>query len=408
MKRMAKPEGRGNVMLEDAPMPEPGYGEVRVKSVRSLISRGSEIGRRYVMEEAIDPQMMGYSMAGTVDALGEGVEHLAIGDRVGAVAPHAQYVLGAALPEQQGKIPEIFPLTPGVSWDQAPYWMLGASAVRWVDIAPFERDNVIVVMGQGLVGSLMLQAMRAIDAGRLVAVDAAPLRCELAAALGADDVINAADEDPVAAVRRLTNGVGAELVVYAVGGPAGPRAFEQGMQMLTGGGTLHLIGKYEHQIPATQLRYHPGSAHPGRLLRRPMARRIGPAGAGAARIGRDGRRPHDDAPLPLYKRARGLPPVARPYGPDAGRLAGLGRRGELAARRPHQWIRPATGASTTPSSAPFASIWSQWRRNVAFHSAVPGWSSISSKVVGEITIPSQPARIAVSAAMVVRTMPAAR
>ena len=126
MKRMAKPEGRGNVMLEDAPMPEPGYGEVRVKSVRSLISRGSEIGRRYVMEEAIDPQMMGYSMAGVVDALGEGVEHLAIGDRVGAVAPHAQYVLGAALPEQQGKIPEIFPLTPGVSWDQAPYWMLGA------------------------------------------------------------------------------------------------------------------------------------------------------------------------------------------------------------------------------------------------------------------------------------------
>ena len=104
MKRMGRsPKGRGNVMLEDAPMPEPGYGEVRVKSVRSLISRGSEIGRRYVMEEAIDPQMRGYSMAGTVDALGEGVEHLAIGDRVGAVAPHAQYVLGAALPEQQGK-----------------------------------------------------------------------------------------------------------------------------------------------------------------------------------------------------------------------------------------------------------------------------------------------------------------
>ena len=89
-------------MLEDAPIPEPGYGEVRVKAVRSLISRGSEIGRRYVLEEAIDPQIMGYSMAGVVDALGEGVEHLAVGDRVGAVAPHAQYVVGAAIPERQG------------------------------------------------------------------------------------------------------------------------------------------------------------------------------------------------------------------------------------------------------------------------------------------------------------------
>ena len=247
MKRMAKPEGRGNVMLEDAPIPEPGYGEVRVKAVRSLISRGSEIGRRYVLEEAIDPQIMGYSMAGVVDALGEGVEHLAVGDRVGAVAPHAQYVVGAAIPERQAQLPEILPLSPNVTWDQAPYWMLSASAVRWTDIAPFERDNVIVILGQGLVGSLILQVMRSMDAGRLIAVDAAPLRCQLAAELGADDVINAADEDPVAAVRKISYGFGAELVVYAVGGPAGPTAFKQGMQMLADGGTLHLIGKYEHQ-----------------------------------------------------------------------------------------------------------------------------------------------------------------
>ena len=154
---------------------------------------------------------------------------------------------GPPSPSGRQNYPRYLLLSPGVGWDQAPYWMLTASAVRWTDIAPFERDNVIVVLGQGLVGSLILQVMRSIDAGRLVAVDAAPLRCELAAALGADYVINAADEDPVSAVRRLSDGIGAELVVYAVGGPAGPRAFEQGMEMLAEGGTLHLIGKYEHQ-----------------------------------------------------------------------------------------------------------------------------------------------------------------
>ena len=247
MKRMAKPAGRGNVVLEDAPIPEPGYGEVRVRAVRSLISRGSEIGRRYVLEEAVDPQIMGYSMAGFVDALGEGVDHLDLGDRVCAVSPHAQFVVAAAIPERQAKLPEILPLSPDVTWDQAPYWMLSASAVRWTDIAPFERDNVIVILGQGLVGSLILQVMRSIDAGRLIAVDAAPLRCELAAELGADHVINAADEDPVAAVKRLSEGLGADLVVYAVGGPAGPKAFRQGMEMLAEGGALHLIGKYEQQ-----------------------------------------------------------------------------------------------------------------------------------------------------------------
>jgi len=248
MKRLAKPRGRGNVVIEDAPIPEPGPGEVRVKAVRSLISRGSEIGRRYLMEEAIDPQMMGYSMAGVIDALGSNVQHIGLGARVGVVAPHAQYVVAAAIPTMNQKTPcQVFPLTPNITWDQAPYWILGASAVRWVDIAPFERDNVIVILGQGLVGSLMLQVLNAIDTAHLVAIDTGPLRCEVAASLGAHHVIDASSEDPVSAVRHITNGAGAELVIYAVGGPAGPTAFAQGMEMLSRNGTLHLIGKYEHQ-----------------------------------------------------------------------------------------------------------------------------------------------------------------
>ncbi len=47
VKRLAKPEGKYNLVLEEAPMPEPAPGEVRIKAVRSLISRGSEMGARY-------------------------------------------------------------------------------------------------------------------------------------------------------------------------------------------------------------------------------------------------------------------------------------------------------------------------------------------------------------------------
>ena len=170
MKRMAKPEGRGNVMLEDAPIPEPSYGEVRVKAVRSLISRGSEIGRRYVLEEAVDPQIMGYSMAGVVDALGEGVEHLdrrrSCGSRSAARAIRG----GGRHPRAAGEVTrDISAHARTSAGTRRPTGCLAASAVRWVDIAPFERDNVIVILGQGLVGSLILQVMRSIDAGRLVA-----------------------------------------------------------------------------------------------------------------------------------------------------------------------------------------------------------------------------------------------
>ena len=93
----------------------------------------------------------------------------------------------------------------------------------------------------------MLQVMKANGHGHVIAVDALDNRCEMAAKLGADCVIHAGEEDPVAAVRKVTNGAGAHLVVYAVGGPAGPAAFDQGLDMLGIDGTLHLIGLYEDQ-----------------------------------------------------------------------------------------------------------------------------------------------------------------
>ena len=44
MKRVAKPEGKFNIVIEEVAMPKPSPGEVRIKAVRSLISRGSEMG----------------------------------------------------------------------------------------------------------------------------------------------------------------------------------------------------------------------------------------------------------------------------------------------------------------------------------------------------------------------------
>ena len=105
-------------------MPEPGPGEVRIKAVCSLISRGSEIGARYTREQAVSPEIMGYSLAGVVDALGEGVDCYAVGDWVVALAPHAEYVVRPAVLSAPQDQPQVVAMLPSVEFDAAPYWPL--------------------------------------------------------------------------------------------------------------------------------------------------------------------------------------------------------------------------------------------------------------------------------------------
>lgn len=247
MKQVIKPEGLHRIELEEVPIPEPGPGEIRIKAACSLISRGSELGGRYTREHAVSPDIMGYSMAGTVDALGQGVEHLETGDRVVALAPHAQYVVRPARLVYPWDQTVVMPMPADLSFDSAPYYPLTGSAVTWVELEDIKPQETVVVLGQGLVGNLILQVIKANGVGRVVAVDALANRCAMAEECGADTVINAREEDPVKTVKRLTNGLGADIVIYAVGGPAGPAAFGQGLDMLALGGLMHLIGLYEDQ-----------------------------------------------------------------------------------------------------------------------------------------------------------------
>ena len=245
MKRVAKPEGKFNVVLEDAPVPAVGPHDVRVRNVRSLISRGSELWRRYIRPEAVDPQIMGYSVAGVVDAVGAELEGFAPGDRVGVSGPHAQFVVQDSRVASPSEGPKIVRIPDGLDFEQATFWPLTTSSVMWIANDDIQPDDTVVIVGQGLVGSLLLQVARANGRGRLVAVDALPNRCALAAEVEADEVINASDVDPVARVLELTDGRGADVVIYAVGGRAGLRAFDQAQRMTATGGLLQVVGLYE-------------------------------------------------------------------------------------------------------------------------------------------------------------------
>ena len=241
MIQVTKLEGFGNIQLEEVPIPEINPQQVRVQTDTTLISRGSELFRRYIREEAVSPTIMGYSLTGTVEAVGVEVEGYQIGERVMVVAPHAEYAVG----EPDATEGRIVPLLDGVSFEEGTFLPLATSAVAWSDSSGVKAGDTIVILGQGLVGSLMMQVLRGYDPERIITVDALPLRCKLSTQLGADAVINAEEADPVGAVLDLTDGKGADLVIDCVGGYAGVKSFEQAQDMTRRFGTIQLIALYQ-------------------------------------------------------------------------------------------------------------------------------------------------------------------
>ena len=196
MIRVTKPEGFGNIQLEEVPIPEINAQQVRVQTDTTLISRGSELFRRYIREDAVSPAIMGYSLTGVVDAVGTEIENYRVGQRVMVVAPHAEYVVA----EPNATDGRIVPLLDDVSFEEGTFLPLATSAIAWSDSSGVKAEDTIVILGQGLVGSLMMQVLQGYNPARIITVDALPLRCELSVKLGANTVINAEDVDPVEAV----------------------------------------------------------------------------------------------------------------------------------------------------------------------------------------------------------------
>ena len=243
MKRSAKLDGVGNVVLEEVEVPNPLEGQVLVRLKSSLISRGSEILARYMKPTAVDPSIMGYSAAGVIEELGPGVDKAQAGARVGVVAPHAEYVIGHVA-EDSGARFCVTPLPDDVTFEQATFIPLVTSSCAWADSAQIKEGDSVAILGQGLVGSLMLQVIKKRETGKVIVVDGLDLRCRMATHFGADEVVDCTKQDPVASVRKLTDGRGADVVIDCVGGAPGLKSFAQAQEMAAAGGIIELIGLY--------------------------------------------------------------------------------------------------------------------------------------------------------------------
>ena len=103
-----------------------------------------------------------------------------------------------------------------------------------------EPGSLLAVVGCGIVGLSVVAGARLTGARKIVAIDRSATRLELAGRLGADFVIDSGIDDPIAAVKALTSGRGADDV-YEAAGNAG--AMRMAFELLRPGGDLTLLGK---------------------------------------------------------------------------------------------------------------------------------------------------------------------
>ncbi len=245
MWRVGKHEGLGNIVMEQAPIPELGPTEVLVRVHRSLISRGSELWRRYVMPGPVDHRSMGYSTAGVVEKVGSEVTRFAPGDRVSCTAPHAEYAVGDA---SDGAKRRVVHLPDDVPFVDGTFQPLVTSSIGWTAAAGIQPQHTVVILGLGLVGNLVMQAATRFLPAQLCGIDMLPIRRRLAEERNMGTIIDGAARDPVESVLELTDGQGADIVIDCVGGRAGVKSFAQAQDMLVAGGLLQIIGLY-HDAP---------------------------------------------------------------------------------------------------------------------------------------------------------------
>jgi predicted dehydrogenase/threonine dehydrogenase-like Zn-dependent dehydrogenase len=156
-----------------------------VRDVLSKISRDGLLATVSTVRSRLDqPSALGYSSAGTVVAVGEGIADITPGDRVAcAGAGHAVHAEFACVPRLLvARIP-----SETVTFDDAAFTTLGAVALHGVRNADVKLGDIVAVIGLGLLGQLTVQILKA--AGCCVlGMDISEERAQLALRLGADAV----------------------------------------------------------------------------------------------------------------------------------------------------------------------------------------------------------------------------
>lgn len=234
-------DGRGVISVEEGPTPEPSDGEVLIEVEASAISPGTELGgvkaRRRDPDPSASKRPFGYQNAGRLIEKGKGCEEFEDGERLACMGSgYALHATHACVPENL-----CVPIPEGVSYEEAAFNHLAATALNAIRRADVRIGENVVVMGLGLVGQLCCQ-LAEIAGAHVMGVDRLEGRVAIAAEVGVDKVVNVGEEDPVTRAEEFTRGYGMDCGIIAFGGEA-TKAFRQVVEMLKEAPDTHKMGR---------------------------------------------------------------------------------------------------------------------------------------------------------------------
>ncbi|HEY9249899.1 MAG TPA: zinc-dependent alcohol dehydrogenase family protein [Rariglobus sp.] len=210
----------------EEPIREPGLREVRIRVEAIGLNRAENLYRAgyYMYQPHSYPSGIGYEVAGVVDAVGPGVEHLKVGDRVATVpafsqADYALYGEVVIAPTHA-----VVPAAPHLSAEEnASVWMQYVTAYgALVAIAGLRPgDTLLATAATGGLGVASIQIAKRVGA-KVVATTRKPEKRAYLESLGPDRVVVTTEEDLLAAVRDVSGPVGPRVILDAVMGPTLP------------------------------------------------------------------------------------------------------------------------------------------------------------------------------------------
>ena len=217
------PTGVDALTWKELPTPQPKAGEVllEIKAASLNFPDILIVQNKYQMKPAL-PFVPGSEYAGVIQAVGEGVSHLKVGQHVaclsgtGGFGTHTLAPAAMCMP-----LPDGFPMV-----DAAAFIMIYATSYHaLVDRAQLKAGETVLVLGAaGGVGTAAIQIAKAMGA-RVIAAASTDEKCALCKSIGADLTINYSTQSLRDAVKLLTEGKGPDVIYDPVGGDFAEPAF---------------------------------------------------------------------------------------------------------------------------------------------------------------------------------------
>lgn len=235
--------GPERLVLADVPLPQPAPGEVRVRIEAAGVNFPDAliVQKKYQVQPPL-PFTPGTEVAGTVDAVGEGVGSLSVGDRVAAFVGTGGFAEYVCAP-----VAMTLPLPATISTEHAAAFTLtyATSHHALFDRGGLRAGETLVVLGAGGGVGLAAVELGRIAGARVIAAASSDAKLAAARAHGADEIIDYSKTDLREAIKALTGGKGADLVYDPVGGAL----TEAAVRSLAWRGRLLVIGFADGAIP---------------------------------------------------------------------------------------------------------------------------------------------------------------